>query len=237
MGTSEHEVYALEVRAPIDFKFTSARFSNDVAFRSTWTTAATKQREVFRREARMREWSLPIGRSAELRLDRQQAGHRREKLKSNSQQPDRHDSAQRRKAADGPSGCVGNFVRRRRRAWQGRHPWLLSGHCMALAPQSPACNHNTGRGCRFHLKVRALLLAGLSPPGAENHSVGQQPAIGLNQQPLRLRIADDDSISEFSLAHTRALATAISELLGSILTVSLPRSATILYAMPHPLRT
>ena len=43
--------------------------------------------------------------------------------------------------------------------------------------------------------------------------------------------------SQPSLAHTRALATAISELLLSILTVSLPRSATILYAMPHPLRT
>src|SRR6478735_3915232 len=43
--------------------------------------------------------------------------------------------------------------------------------------------------------------------------------------------------SQPSLAHTRALATAISELLRSIRTVSLPRSATILYAMPHPLRT
>jgi hypothetical protein len=43
--------------------------------------------------------------------------------------------------------------------------------------------------------------------------------------------------SQPSLAHTRALATAISELLLSILTVSFPRSATILYAMPHPLRT
>lgn len=43
--------------------------------------------------------------------------------------------------------------------------------------------------------------------------------------------------SQPSLAQTRALATAISELLLSILTVSLPRSATILYAMPHPLRT
>jgi hypothetical protein len=29
---------------------------------------------------------------------------------SNPQQPDRHDGAQRRKAADGPSGCVGDFV-------------------------------------------------------------------------------------------------------------------------------
>src|SRR4051812_28292778 len=43
--------------------------------------------------------------------------------------------------------------------------------------------------------------------------------------------------SQPSLAQTRALATAISELLRSIRTVSLPRSATILYAMPHPLRT
>jgi hypothetical protein len=33
------------------------------------------------------------------------------------------------------------------------------------------------------------------------------------------------------------LATASSELLLSILTVSFPRSATILYAMPHPLHT
>ena len=40
-----------------------------------------------------------------------------------------------------------------------------------------------------------------------------------------------------SLAQTRALATAISELLRSILTVSFLRSATILYAMPHPLHT
>src|SRR6185437_16312352 len=43
--------------------------------------------------------------------------------------------------------------------------------------------------------------------------------------------------SQPSLAQTRALASAISELLRSILTVSLPRSATILYAMPPPLRT
>src|SRR5438094_8611439 len=40
--------------------------------------------------------------------------------------------------------------------------------------------------------------------------------------------------SQPSLAQTRALATAISELLLSILTVAFPRSATILYAMPQP---
>jgi hypothetical protein len=41
--------------------------------------------------------------------------------------------------------------------------------------------------------------------------------------------------SQPSLAQTRALATAINELDLSILTVSFPRSATILYAMPQPL--
>jgi hypothetical protein len=44
--------------------------------------------------------------------------------------------------------------------------------------------------------------------------------------------------SQPSLAHTRALASAISELILSILTVSFSRSATILYAMQSsPLRT
>jgi hypothetical protein len=41
--------------------------------------------------------------------------------------------------------------------------------------------------------------------------------------------------SQPSLAHTRALASAISELILSILTVSFSRSATILYAMQVPL--
>src|SRR4029077_7100354 len=41
--------------------------------------------------------------------------------------------------------------------------------------------------------------------------------------------------SQPSLAHTRALATAIRELILSILTVSFSRSATIMYAMQHPL--
>ena len=41
--------------------------------------------------------------------------------------------------------------------------------------------------------------------------------------------------SQPSLAHTRAFATAISELILSILTVSFSRSATILYAIKVPL--
>jgi hypothetical protein len=110
---------------------------------------------------------LLVGRKAGLRMT---GGKRvaQRTLRSDPQQPDRHDGAQRRKAADGPSGCVGDFV-----VVGAAHQVGIRG-CWApqhgTAPQSPACNHNTGRSCRFHLKVRAMFLAGLSPQGAENQA-------------------------------------------------------------------
>jgi hypothetical protein len=53
---------------------------------------------------------LLIGRKAGLLVTGDKRVAQRKALKSDPQQPDRHDSAQRRKAADGPSGRVGDLV-------------------------------------------------------------------------------------------------------------------------------
>src|SRR5882757_104086 len=108
---------------------------------------------------------------------------------------------------------------------------------MAHLRDKPARGDNAGRGSRFR---RVPKTPNKRPPagglfhlrgGAGRllpHTGNRRSALPGARSPSSLTMM---VTSQPSLAHTRALASAISELILSILTVSLSRSATILYVI------
>jgi len=105
---------------------------------------------------------------------------------------------------------------------------------MAHLRHKPARDDNAGQGSRFRGgKMKGRLSAAVHPsrsnPKGWRHQTSNRrsDSTGANSSSSLTMMVT----SQPSLAHTRAFATAISELILSILTVSFSRSATILYVI------
>jgi hypothetical protein len=103
---------------------------------------------------------------------------------------------------------------------------------MAHLRHKPARDDNAGQGSRFRGgKMKGRLSAAVHPSRSNpwRHQNGNRrpdSTVANSSSSLTMMVT-----SQPSLAHTRAFATAISELILSILTVSFSRSATILYVI------